>query len=449
MIKIKDRNYNFAYPKIAAAGFILLILLGTGLLMLPISVKGSGVSFTDALFTATSASCVTGLIVFDTFTKWTLFGQIVILCLIQIGGLGFITLLSLLVRFIRKKLSIKEKMLLKESIGSTYTGDFKQLIIKVVIGTALFEIIGALILCTQFIPDMGFKNGLYTSVFLSVSAFCNAGFDVLGRIQPSSSLVSVNDNPVILLTISALIIIGGIGFIVWDDICTNKLNLKKYNLHTKLTLIATAVLLFGGAIIYFVFERQNTLKDMSLPQAALNSFFSSVTARTAGFNSTVSSELTGASKMLTNVLMFIGGSSGSTAGGVKTSTVAVLFLCVIATVKGKRDIEAFDRRIDTNAVRKAASILFINIGEIFIASVLISALQRELSYSDVLFECTSALGTVGMTTGITPSLELVPKLIIALLMFTGRLTSLVFALVFIINKKSSVSQKPKATVLIG
>lgn len=448
----KSRNYYATYPRMVALSFFALIIIGTILLMLPISIKSGSVSFIDALFTAASATCVTGLVIFDTFTKWTLFGQIVILCLIQIGGLGFITIITMLSRFLKKKVSLREKLLLKESFGTIPMGDTKKIVKVVIRGTILFEVSGAAILCTQFIPQMGLKNGLYTSVFLSVSAFCNAGFDVLGRIQPGSSLITVNTNPVILLTIAALIIIGGIGFIVWDDIIDRKFKIKRYSLHTKLTLITTAILLIGATVLYYIFERNNTLADLSAGQALLNAFFAGTTTRTAGFNSIPNSDLCMESKAITYILMFIGGSTGSTAGGIKTATIAVLFLCVIATLKNSRDIEIFGKRINDDVIRKAISIFMINLSEVFIASVIIAVCQPEISYSDILFECISAIGTVGMSTGITPSLELIPKIIITLLMFIGRITSLIFAFMFILESGKNGSrsaQKPKGNLFIG
>lgn len=417
--------------------------------MLPVSVKNGNVTFIDALFTSTSACCVTGLVVFDTFTKWTLFGQLVIICLIQVGGLGFITIITMLSRFIKKKVSLREKLLLKESVGSIYTGDTKRLVKVVITGTILFEVLGAAVLCTQFIPEMGLKNGLYTSVFLSVSAFCNAGFDVLGRIEAGSSLITVNNNPVILLTISALIIIGGIGFIVWEDIATNKLRFKRYNFYTKLALVTTAILLTGATVIYYVFERNNTLADMSLPRAVLNAFFTSATTRTAGFNSVATNELSGISKVLTYILMLIGGSSASTAGGIKTVTVAVLFLCITSTLKSSREIEVFGKRITDDALRRATAILLINCTEVFAASLIVSLFNPDFSYSDILFECFSAIGTVGMTTGITPHLALGSKIIIALLMFIGRITSLTFVFTFYSEKSIKDTKKPKGNLLIG
>lgn len=449
-IKRKKKNYFSSYPRLVALSFIALIFVGTLLLMLPVSVKTGSVSFTDALFTSTSASCVTGLIMYDTFSKWTLFGQIVILCLIQIGGLGFITIMTMLSRFIKKQVSLKEKLLLKESVGTIYNGDLKSLVNIVLKGTVIFELLGAVILSTQFIPKMGLKNGIYTSVFLSVSAFCNAGFDVMGRIEAGSSLITVNDNPIIIITISLLIIIGGIGFIVWDDIYKNKHRIKRFMLHTKLTLVTSAILLFVGTILFAVFEWNNTLDSMPVWQKLLNAFFASVTPRTAGFNSIIISDMNSPSTMLTYLLMFVGGSSGSTAGGIKTATLAVLVLCTLSTLKNKRDIELFGRRITPDAIKKSAAIVIINFLAVFTSSSIISLCQSELAYRDILFECFSAIGTVGMTAGITSLLSLPAKYIIILLMFIGRVSSLVFAFSLMAQSSSNTNtKKPTGSLMIG
>lgn len=445
----KNKNYQYSYARLVALSFIILIAIGTTLLMLPISSKNGSTSFVDALFTATSASCVTGLVIFDTFSKWTLFGQIVILCMIQIGGLGFITIVTMLSRIIKKRISLTEKLLLKESVGTIYKGELKSLVNVVISLTILFEVSGAVILATQYIPEMGFKNGLYTAVFLSVSAFCNAGFDVMGRVEAGSSLMTVNDNPVIILTISALIIIGGIGFIVWDDIIRYKSRFNKYSLHSKLALVTTAVLLILGAIFFTAFEWNNTLSNMPVWQKVLNGFFASVTPRTAGFNSIPTGDMTGISKTFTYLLMFIGGSSASTAGGIKTTSFAILFLCAFSTLASKKDVEAFGRRITPEAIRKAAAIITINLTAIFSTVIIITLCQPEFKCQDIIFECFSAIGTVGMTTGITPLLTLIPKLLITVLMFVGRITSLVFAFsIFSAGKVSSI-KKPTGNILIG
>lgn len=447
--RLKNKNYYSSYPKLVVLSFLGLILTSTVLLMLPVSVKNGNVSFLDALFTATSAGCVTGLIVFDTFSKWTLFGQMVIICTIQIGGLGFITIMTMLTRFIKKRVSLKEKLLLRESVGTIYSGEMKSLVKTVLSGTILFEVLGAVILATQFIPQMGIKNGLYTSVFLSISAFCNAGFDIMGRIEPGSSLITVNDNPVILLTLSMLIIIGGIGFIVWDDICKRKANFKRYTVHTKLTLVTTAVFLIVSAILFAVFEWNNTFFDMPIWQKLLNAFFAGVTPRTAGFNSIPVADMSPVSKMITYALMFVGGSSGSTAGGIKTVTFAILVLCAISTLANKKDIEVFGRRITEDIIRKAAAIVSINFSAIFASSLIIMLLQPQLGYTNIMFECISAIGTVGMTTGITSSLQTMPKIIIALLMFIGRITSLVFAFSIMYSHKNTNTRKPTGKIMIG
>lgn len=446
----EKNNYSLTYPKIVAIGFALLILSGSALLMLPISSKAGSVSYIDALFTAASATCITGLIPFDTFTNWSVFGQIVIICLIQIGGLGFITFLSLIVKVMKKRMSLKQKMLLKESIGSVNLGDVKELVRDVIVFTVCCETAGAALLATRFIPMTGsVRRGIYMSVFTSISAYCNAGFDLMGIFSPSSSLTTVNSDPVILLTISLLIMFGGLGFIVWEDIRHNKFKFKSLSVHTKLVLITTAVLLIGASALFLLFESNTAFADMNIAEKLLNAFFCSVTPRTAGFNSVDISAMTSQSKMLTIILMFIGGSSGSTAGGIKTTTIAVLFLCVAANIRNKDDIDVFERRITPDTVRRAVSVMFINLFEIFIATVLISIIQSEFTLSDVIFECTSAMGTVGITTGITSLLNTASKIIIIILMYIGRLTSLIFALSFVATKAKTTTQKPKGNIMVG
>lgn len=446
---MKKSNYSLTYPKIVAVGFALLIILGSALLMLPISSKQGGASYIDALFTAASATCITGLVPFDTFTNWSVFGQLVIICLIQIGGLGFITMLSVAVSLLKRKMSLKQKMLLKDGVGSLNLGEVKELVKAVLVFTACCEIAGAVILSTRFIPLSGVRRGIYMALFTSISAYCNAGFDLMGMFSPSSSLVTVNDDPVVLLTISALIVFGGLGFIVWQNMKKCNFKLKSFSVHTKLVLITTAFLLVSGAVLFFAFEYNNTLKDMNLGTKMLNALFCSVTPRTAGFNSVDIAQMTPQSKMLTIILMFIGGSSGSTAGGVKTTTIAVLFLCVIAVTRNKEDVEAFDKRITLDTVKNAISVVCINFMEILAGVLIISFVQNDFSLVDIIFECASAMGTVGMTTGITPELNDVSKIVIIVLMYIGRLTSVIFALSFVAAKPKITTQKPKGKVMIG
>ncbi len=446
---MKTFNKSLTYPKITAVGFALLIALGTGLLMLPISSKTDSASFLDALFTATSATCITGLVPFDTFTHWSVFGQIVIIVLIQIGGLGFITLLSAILRLLRLRMSLKQKMLLKDSIGSLTLGDAKDLVRSVVWFTMLCEGAGALLLSLRFVPMVGWRRGIYMAIFTSVSAYCNAGFDLMGQFAPSSSLVTVNNDAVILLTVSLLIIFGGLGFIVWEDMKRNRFRFQKFTPHTKLTLITTAILLGVSAVLFFFFEYNATLSDMPLPQKMLNALFCSTTPRTAGFNSVDIASMRPLSKMLTVLLMFVGGSTGSTAGGIKTTTLAVIVLCILASIRGKDQVNIFDRRISFDTVRTAIAIIASNFALIVSGCAVIMMAQPALALSDVLFECTSAMGTVGMTTGISPILGTVPKVVIILLMYIGRLTSLILALSFVHTKPKTNTKKPNCKIMIG
>ena len=447
---MKDKkNYSLTYPKIVAAGFALIIILGSLLLMLPISSKQGGIDYIDALFTSVSATCITGLVPFDTFSNWSVFGQIVILCLIQIGGLGFITVLALFVNVFRKRLSLKYRILLKESIGSLHLSNVRVLVKTVIVFTVVCELAGAALLSVRFIPLAGFRRGVYMAVFTSVSAFCNAGFDLMGMFSPSSSLTTVNNDPVIILTISALIVLGGIGFIVWQDLKDKKFKIKTLSVHSKLVFCSTAVLLLCGMALFFLFEYNCTFKNMDLGTKLLNSFFCGVTPRTAGFNSVEIADMNPVSRMLTIVFMFIGGSSGSTAGGVKTTTVAVLVLCVIANIRNKNEITVFNNRITLDTVKKAVSVVVINLFEIFLGIIIISFSQSELSLADVVFECASAMGTVGITTGITSRLNIVSKLVIIILMYIGRLTSLIFALSFVVTKPKTTTKKPKGEFMVG
>ena len=407
------KNYSLKYPKIVAAGFAIIILLGSVLLTLPISSKQGSVAYIDALFTATSATCITGLVPFDTFSSWSVFGQLVILCLIQLGGLGFITVLSLFVNFFRKRMSLKYKMLLKESVGSFHLSEVKGLVKTVIIFTASCELIGTVLLAIRFVPLTNLKRGIYMAVFTSVSAFCNAGFDLMGVFSPSSSLTTVNNDPIILLTISALVIFGGIGFIVWQDLKDKRFKLKLLSVHSKLVLSATAVLLLGGMILFFIFEYNYSFKDMNFGSKLLNSFFCSVTPRTAGFNSVEIREMNPVSQMLTTILMFIGGSSGSTAGGVKTTTIAVLLLCVVANLRNRDEIVVFNYWIALDTVKRAISVTLTNLSEIFI----------------------------GINT--------FSQIVIIILMYIGRLTSLIFALSFVVVKPKTTTQKLKGEFMVG
>ncbi len=432
-----------------AFGFFLLIMTGTLLLMLPVSSKSrQGMDFLGALFTATSASCVTGLVVADTWTQWSLMGQIVIITLIQIGGLGFITIGVFLSILLRRKIGLKERGLMQESTSALQIGGIVRLTKKIIKGTALFEGAGALLLAIRFVPQYGLWRGIFYSVFHAVSAFCNAGFDLMGHQAPYNSLSGYYDDWLVNLVIMSLIIIGGVGFIVWEDLSRNKLHFRKYLLQTKIVLILTAVLVFGGGVLFYLLEKDNLMADMSLSGKILTSLFSSVTARTAGFNTIDTGALTDGSKFLTIMLMFIGGSPGSTAGGVKTTTIAVLLLYVYASIQRTYGVNIMGRRLEEDVIKQASSVFVINLFLALTVSLIIMGIQ-PLSMPDTLFETFSAIGTAGMTTGITRDLVPLSKFLVALLMYCGRIGSMSFALAFTQQKRLVRVQNPVERINVG
>lgn len=441
---------GITYPKTVAFGFFILIAAGTILLLLPISSRQEGsTGLTDALFTATSASCVTGLVVADTYTHWTLFGQIVIICLIQIGGLGFLTILTMFSMLFHRKIGLKERSLLQESVNTMYIGGIVRLIKKILTGTFIIEFIGAVLLATRFIPKMGIGIGIYNSIFTSISAFCNAGFDLMGRYEEYSSLTMFREDIVVNITVVALILIGGIGFFVWDDISVNKYHITKYQLHTKLVLIATGILVIFGTAAFYILENGNELKDLPIHHKISSSMFMAVTPRTAGFNTVDVASMNPASKMLTIIFMFIGGNSGSTAGGIKTTTAMILILSVWASLRNNNGINVMKRRLESDALKKAASVVTINISLIIICELLICASQPELDLTDVTIEVFSAIDTVGMSTGVTRDLNTFSRYIIVFLMYCGRVGSLSFALLFTEQKAPNIVQNPVEKINIG
>ena len=433
--------------EILALGFAIVILVGTFLLLLPIS--SNHTDFLDALFTATSATCVTGLVVYDTATHWTLFGQIVILILIQIGGLGFITIGVFLATYLKKKISLRQRGLIEESVSSLELAGGVILVKHIIKGTFLFEGIGAVILSLVFIEDFGLLKGIYLGIFHSVSAFCNAGFDLLGIIEPYGSLTPYASNIVVNITIMILIIIGGLGFVVWQDLYEKKLHFRNYLLQTKIVLITSFIFIFGGAFLFYIFEYQHALASLSSEEAILASFFQSITCRTAGFNTIDVSHLKPATSLLMMLMMFVGGSPGSTAGGIKTTTFAVLIIFVYSTMTNKSEANAFNRRFDSKTIKKACSVFLINFIFIIISSFIIFNDQPHLPMQDTFFEIFSALGTVGISTGITRVLSMTSKITIILLMYCGRVGSLTLALSLSKKKKISNCKNPVEKISIG
>ncbi|MBE6562400.1 MAG: Trk family potassium uptake protein [Ruminococcaceae bacterium] len=440
-----SRRYKLSHVQIIALGFFIMIAAGTLLLMLPFSSKsGEFTPFTTSLFTATSASCVTGLVLADTATHWSLFGQIVIITLIQIGGLGFMTIAVLFTMLFHRRAGLREREIMVESINQLQIGGILDITKMIFFGTLIFEGAGAVLLSLRFIPLFGWGRGIYYSVFHSISAFCNAGFDLMGTFSGEySSLTAFYNDPLVSVTIMALITVGGIGFFVWDDLRKNKFRFKKYKLHSKLVLTVSLILTVGGALLFFIFE-----KGLPVGTRILNAFFDSVTARTAGFNTVDIAAYTGASKLLTVILMFIGGSSGSTAGGIKTTTVAVILIYTLAGARGKNSAEVFGRSLEENALKKAVYVFFVNLLLALGAACFICA-AHGFSVIDVLLETFSAMGTVGMSTGITRELGTASKYIIILLMYLGRVGSISVAGALFEKRTKPAVTSPAEKILVG
>lgn len=432
-----------------ALGFFFIILAGSLILTLPIaSQSGEWTPFLDSMFTATSATCVTGLVVYDTFTHWNVFGQLVILLLIQIGGLGFITVGVGFSMAFRRRIGLRQRDLLKESINAMEIGGIVKLSRKIFIGTALCEGVGALLLATRFIPEFGLVKGIYYSIFHAISAFCNAGFDLMGGQQPYASFTAYATDPVINITLMLLIIVGGLGFVVWSDVVSKRFRWKNYCLHTKMVISVTLLLIFGGALFLFLFEQGGTISGMSTGDQILASLFGSVTARTAGFNTVDTGALQPESKLLTIALMFIGGSPGSTAGGVKTTTIAVILIYVVSNLRGESGCNVFHRRIGDEVIKRASMVFCLNLF-LGLTSVTLILATSNLHMSDVLFEVYSAISTVGMTTGITRDLNVVGRIVIIILMYCGRIGSMTFALSLVAKPEAKGLSLPEEKVTIG
>lgn len=447
MYKVKNIKLN--YTEIIVFGTLLIIILGGFVLSLPVSSRdGTSTPFIDSLFTAASAFCVTGLVIYDTYSHWSLFGQIVILTLIQVGGLGFMTVITLFSMFLKRKIGLKERRLLMESANTLKIGGIVLLVKKILIRTLIFESVGALLLTLRFYPSMGLKEGLFNGIFHSVSAFCNAGFDLMGKYGQFSSLTTYADDMIVNATVMLLIVIGGIGFVVWDDIFLNKIEFKKYQLHTKIVLVSTAVLIFGGALIFFIIESSQSMIDMNLKGKIMSSLFHSITPRTAGFNTLNLNKMSEGGYLMTMLLMIIGGSPGSTAGGIKTTTFVTLIIAALSSAKQSPDVTLFKRRLETDILKKASSITVIYLSTAFIAIMLISTVQ-DFTLEEIMFEVISALGTVGLSLGITPSLNIFSKIIIALLMYGGKVGVLSVVAVLAEKREPSPLSRPYEKIIIG
>lgn len=446
---MKKLRMKISVWQFLSLGYLIVILLGSVLLVLPFATKdGTSTNYLDALFTSASATCVTGLTPFDTGVHWSLFGQLVILFLIQTGGLGFMTFVSVVFLMLRRKMGLYERKAFMSAAGSgNKLSGVSRLIKRVFIGTAIFEFLGACLLCYPFCRDFG-GIGVYYALWHSVSAFCNAGFDLVG--VGGASLSAYATDPLVCLTICALIILGGLGFLVWGDFLDSKANPKKLQLNTKIVLLMTGVLLVVSTLLFLGFEWNNpSYAGYNFGQKLLCSIFNAVSPRTAGFFTTDPATLSESGYLLTIMLMFIGGSSGSTAGGIKVGTFAVIIMGMISVFRGRKDINIGKKRIEHSLLSQALAIFTACLMIVMIAVLVICATEPDLSFKEVLFECISALGTVGLTLGITPKLGIVSKLVIIILMYLGRVGILTFALALGEKRTAAAIRKPVDTLMIG
>ena len=435
--KASRKHGKLSAMQIIAMMFLLIILLGTLLLCLPVASRnGKSCGFLPALFTATSATCVTGLTFFDTWTQWSGFGQVVILCMIEVGGLGFMSAAALVIFVLRKKVGLKQRMVMAQALSQTDMDGIVKLQKTVLSGSLLIQLAGAAVLALRFGPEYGWIRGIKWGIFHSVSAFCNAGFDIFGELDPGTSLMLFDHDPVVLLTISALIILGGLGFFVWQEIAQRR-KWSKLGVYTKLVLVTTLVLLLGGWLLFCLLEWSNpaTLGNMSVGQKLLNGFFQSVTTRTAGFAAIDQGGLTEGGKAVTILLMLVGGSSGSTAGGIKTVTITILLLFLWARLRGKGNVYVFRRCIPQNQVMDAMTVVCVIIGLALFGGVVICTVC-PVSFTDALYEAASALATVGLTTGVTSVLTIPAQILIIIYMYFGRVGILTLSLGFLMGNKS-------------
>lgn len=448
---MKRRGRALSPTKIIAVTFLILILTGAFLLTLPVSTRdGQGCDFLRALFTATSATCVTGLTPFDTYTQWSGFGQGVLLCLIEVGGLGFMSMATLFVFLLRRRIGLKQRMVMAQALSLNDMEGVVRLQRTVIFGSLSVEALGAAILAAYFTPRFGFGKALWLGVFHSVSAFCNAGFDVFGFLEPGASLMTFQDDPLVLLTLGALVVIGGLGFLVWEEL-TERKPFGRMSVYTRLVLSTTAALLLAGWALTCLLEWNNpdTLGNMPVWEKLLNGFFQSVTLRTAGFAAVDQGKLTEGGKAVSMVLMLIGGSSGSTAGGLKTVTFVVLVLFIWARLRGRTTVCAFRRTIPESQVLDAMTIAMAMLILAMFGAVFICA-TSPVGFTNALFEAISALATVGLTADTTLRLSVPAQYLIILYMYFGRVGILTISLGFLTGDRAAERFRyAQTSLLIG
>ena len=439
------RKQNMSPFQVIILGFLLVILLGSFLLMLPVATQnGHPTPFIDALFTSTSAVCVTGLVIHDTATYWSQFGQFVIIVLIQIGGLGVVTVAGAFAILSGRRIGLMQRSAMQEAIAAPKVGGVVRLIWFILRVSLIVEFIGAALLFPAFAADFGIVKGLWFAFFHSISAFCNAGFDLLGIREPFSSLTSYAANPVVPIVIALLIIIGGIGFLTWEDIRCNHFHIRKYRMQTKVILSVTGILIFLPTLYFFFFE----FADAPVGERVLLSFFQAVTPRTAGFNTADLTSMSETGQSMITILMLIGGSPGSTAGGMKTTTIAVLLANVIAVFRRTENPHFFKRRISAETVSRASTMLIMYLVLFLTGGFILSRLEGIPALVS-LFETASAIGTVGLSLGITPELSTISHMVLIVLMFFGRVGGLTLIYATLSNMRNSNARLPQERITVG
>ena len=450
MKSILHRKKRMTSFQVITIGFLSVILVGSILLMLPVSSKtGHFTPFLEALFTATSATCVTGLVVHDTATYWSGFGQLIILLLIQTGGMGVVTVAVSLATISGKKIGLMQRSTMQEAIAAPSVGGIVKLTGFILKSTMLIELTGAILMLPVFWKDCDGLSGIWYAVFHSISAFCNAGFDLMGNRAQYSSLTGYAANGWINMVIMSLIVIGGIGFLTWDDVRYKGIHIRKYRMQSKVILLMTALLILLP-FLYFYFGEfsQKVWDDMSTGEKIWGALFQTVTPRTAGFNTVDLTKFTESGKMVMILLMLTGGAPGSTAGGMKITTAAVLFMTLFSVFRKKEDTECFGRRIEEGTVKYASAVLLMYLALSLTGGIIISSMEK-LPILTCLFETASAIGTVGLTLGITPQLGMVSRMILILLMFMGRVGGLTLVFAALSNKQRNVSRLPKERITVG
>ena len=446
MREIKRKVLNqFSSARIILFGFIIMIFLGASILSLPVSSRsGDFTPFIDALFTATSASCVTGLIVYDTATHWSLFGKIIIIAMIQCGGLGVVTMITVFTQVAGKKIGLRDRATLQSALSAPQIGGIVKLTSFIFKGTIIIEMIGALLMFPSFMKDFGVTKGIYYSIFHSISAFCNAGFDLMGDVSEFSSLTKYQSDVMINISIMLLILIGGLGFLIWKDMINYKFDMKRYSTQTKMVLVMSVVLVIFPSVLFFFTE----FSSLEIKTRILSSVFQAVTPRTAGFNTIDYTKFSDNGIAMTIILMLIGGGSGSTAGGIKMSTVFILVATMCSVLKQDKEVAVFKKRIEPDIIKNAVAVFVLDIVLFVAGSMIISGIEG-FSLKETMFECASAVATVGLTLGITPHLGIISKILLICMMYIGRVGGITLIFAAVNPKNNGNARYPKEQVAVG